>query len=430
MDRFLQYLEFVVQGMLHLVELFLRGALSLLTGEAIDPYGRAGRFKIRERVIALLGSNKTVVFATSGAGAGCQQLIWQIPGISKVFGGAQFPYLPELFDELAGRNCKSKSSLEGAIALAEAMFRKVLQAGKAADDIVAVGASAAVATNRDRRGEDRIHLAVKTGKGVFYASVTLEKGYLDRVGQGQVCDLLLLNAILWGCGLPQVELPNDLRLTSDQVVSNGRTMRMRFDACNPTSRKSLPLMILPDGQHREFTGALENPEKWLVFGGSFNPPTCGHFGMAEAAASASGRTVAFEISLKNADKDGISYDEALKRAEKMRWWTRIVIHDAPLFIDKVRRYGDGIAFLVGADTMVRLLDPKYYGTEGPARIMNEFRASRVKFYVVDRLDKQSGEFLTYDAVVPVEYRDFVVHVPGRWDVSSSEIRAEQEKRVA
>lgn len=221
------------------------------------------------------------------------------------------------------------------------------------------------------------------------------------------------------------------------------------------------------------------PNRSLVFPGSFNPVHVGHLALANASIKTlekhepyihprrhNDKPIFFELSLTNADKPSIDPKIVASRVKKFielassknntgfpQQWG-IVLTRAPLFEEKLkilrskvlnRLEGPGdsprINFLIGTDTMVRILNPKYYGNSQANMIesLQELKASGAGFVVGGRLEQSpsqatprfvSGreelEGLPEDvasAFTIMEESEF------RVDLSSSEIRkAEQEKK--
>ncbi|CAM9967304.1 unnamed protein product, partial [Discosporangium mesarthrocarpum] len=124
----------------------------------------------------------------------------------------------------------------------------------------------------------------------------------------------------------------------------------------------------------------------VVFPGSYNPLHRGHMRLMEAACSLHARRVlgdghqggagaggrggggvraVFEVSVSNADKGVLSVGEIRARVAQFidragtGWPFPLALTRAPLFKDKARLF-PGCAFVVGADTAKRIVNPKYY----------------------------------------------------------------------
>ena len=185
----------------------------------------------------------------------------------------------------------------------------------------------------------------------------------------------------------------------------------------------------------------------VVLSGSFNPVHEGHQGMLEAAvthlrekrnrekkACEEERTLsaipAFELSISNADKGQLDTNVVVQRAkqfdsdEKNRL---VLTRNAPLFTQKAKLLPNTV-FVVGYDTAVRLVDPKYYddSVDVMVRDLRMIKdAHNCSFLVCGRKDSTTGTFKTLaDVTLPAGVFDVFEPLENfRNDVSSTEIRA-------
>ncbi len=104
------------------------------------------------------------------------------------------------------------------------------------------------------------------------------------------------------------------------------------------------------------------PPPAVVFPGSFNPLHDGHTTLAEVAARVLGRPVAFELSTANVDKPDLPGDEVQRRLAQFRGYAPVWVTRAATFAQKAELF-PAATFVVGFDTAMRLVDPKYYGDE-------------------------------------------------------------------
>lgn len=336
---------------------------------------------------------------------------------------------------------RSLASAPAAAALAAAAYRQAAQlspfvsASSSSSDILGVGCSCALATGRERAGSDRVFVAAHGARGVFSASVELpprerrEEGACPaaasaalprREAQDALASRLLFRTLgaAVGCealaslslhgsgsggeeGEEKIKLEERFEESEDPISSllSGRSSCVELGA-------GLPAVVdAPRGSGR------------VYLSGSFNPLHQGHEGLLEAAVAAAAEgggaetapttgdnsspppsslpiEGAFELSVVNADKGTLTEEEVRRRVEQFsRSKSRVVLTRAPLFEQKAALFGSGASFVVGVDTAVRLLDPKYYfgGSDaGLGLCMGRIAARGAKVFVAGRKAKVGG----------------------------------------
>src|SRR6185369_2016869 len=123
---------------------------------------------------ALKRAGVSIHVIATGAGAGLQQLLWEVPGSSAYLSGATFPYSEEEQAELLGFMPEHFCSEEAAIDLASAAYMKAYKFNGPRP--VGVGITASVASEKEHRGDHRVHACVITNDFVRSVSVTLVEG--------------------------------------------------------------------------------------------------------------------------------------------------------------------------------------------------------------------------------------------------------------
>jgi hypothetical protein len=159
----------------------------------------------------------------------------------------------------------------------------------------------------------------------------------------------------------------------------------------------------------------------VIFPGSFNPAHYGHAKMAELAYHHTGQPVYFELCIHNTDKPSLDhidihyrYWNLIKFCDKA-WYGGIILTTTPLFIDKINYYITP-RFIVGTDTLSRIMDRKYYNKYYDCH-MDKLSAGACSFLHFKRNEHEFPK-------VPRECEDFVIQTIPYVDdgVSSSKIR--------
>jgi hypothetical protein len=149
--------------------------------------------------------------------------------------------------------------------------------------------------------------------------------------------------------------------------------------------------------------------------------------MARAAGELLGQPFGFELSAVNVDKPTLPPDMVLDRLAQFAGRYVVYASNAPTFVEKSRLY-EGTTFVVGYDTAVRILQPRYY-QDSEARMLAalaEIRECNSRFLVAGRADENGTFHHLDDMTIPVLVRDLFHPLPPdrfRRDISSSELRA-------
>ena len=146
--------------------------------------------EISEAVERLHASATMTYAICSGAGAGLTSLLWSVPGCSRTLIGSDFPYDSRAFAHVIGRAPEHYTSTEAAISLASAAYlsgqRCLAESRRLETPLVGLGLTAAVSTDRARRGDDKAFLAVLSAAGVNTCSVVFDRSVLSRGEEGEI----------------------------------------------------------------------------------------------------------------------------------------------------------------------------------------------------------------------------------------------------
>src|SRR5690606_32509327 len=121
-----------------------------------------------------------------------------------------------------------------------------------------------------------------------------------------------------------------------------------------------------------------------VFSGAFHPLHVGHRRMADVAARILGCPVAFEISIENVDKPPLDFLEMQSRLRQFDPSDAVWLSVAPTFVRKSALF-PGCTFVVGADTVARIGQERYYGSpQAMDAAIAEIAARGCRFLVFGR----------------------------------------------
>ena len=373
----------------------------------------------QQLISAVHVSGRKAALAITGGGSGAIGELLRIPGGSRLLIEAQVPYDEQALAAYLGFAPAQASSADTAIAMAQAARSRASRLAPAGTDLVGLGATAALVSDRPRRGEHRFHIAFANAAGIAHCTCVLAKGRRDRAAEE---DLVSRSIVLWlagACGVaapsPRSLLDADERYEEAVVPTEGAIDQL---LAGKLDRVTVQL----DGQM--MTSA---PLPSVLFPGSFNPLHEGHVMMARVAEELVQQPVAFEISVTNVDKPPLAGETVRERLRQFAWKSPLELTRAPTFIEKSRLF-PRTTFVVGADTAERLFGVRYYGGD-EARMhaaLEEIANSGGRFLVAVRIDKTGRVCALSDIPVPRRYAELFAEIPEhrfRHDTSSTEIRA-------
>jgi hypothetical protein len=162
----------------------------------------------RELVARIHASPTMVVLAVTGGGVAAIVDLLAVPGASRTVLEASVPYAGAALADLVGAPVDQATSAATAAAMAEACRRRAEALGPGPPVPVAgVACTAALVTDRPRRGEHRAHLAsAAVGAGTRLWTLALARGARDRTGEDRLVSDLVLAVVADACGLAPVML--------------------------------------------------------------------------------------------------------------------------------------------------------------------------------------------------------------------------------
>lgn len=357
------------------------------------------------------------------AGAGSQALAWlhAVGGSSRTVLEVVDRYTAPSLADATGFIPKQFTSLRVADALAEHAYGRAKWIverlpGDVGRVVFGVGLTATIATDRVKRGDHRMALAVRDAFGITSHEVVLEKGLRDRAGEEALVSRFALEAIATASGVLHAAAVD---------WSEEERLHTEFEPA-PAVRAFLAgerafLRLDPDASWAE-----DPPTRDLALvSGSFHPVHEGHFELARVAAEHSGRQVVFELPLANAAKGEVPLQTARRRAAQFATRAPLMLTRAPLFVQKAELF-PGALFVIGADTADRVVDPRFYDGS-PERMrgaLQEIRSRGCRFLVAGRASRDTFRTLE-DVALPEGFEDLFEGLPEaefRKDVSSTEIR--------
>src|SRR5580692_2210529 len=148
----------------------------------------------QQLISAIQGSGRKAVLAITGGGSGAISELLRVPGGSRLLIEAQVPYDTAALAAFLGFAPAQASSADTAIAMARNARSRAANLMPAGTDVVGLGATAALVSDRPRRGEHRFHIAIAASAGIAHCTGVLAKGRRDRAAEE---DLVSRAIILW-----------------------------------------------------------------------------------------------------------------------------------------------------------------------------------------------------------------------------------------
>jgi len=303
-----------------------------------------------DRIERILNSGCRAVLVTTGGGSSAPNALLTTPGASRFVVEVHTPYSPEALEQFLGEKQEHSVSPATAQKLAAQAFDQSVQCRTPDTEYhpVGIACTAALQTDRERRGDDRAFICIKTaGAKKLYA----------------------------------LHFSKTSRAEQEELLSDW-------------------LLVLI----AQATGA----ERGLMMPGSFNPVHQGHLNLLKVAEEMTGLRGVFELSCANVDKPALEETDCLCRTATIKDIPVAITH-APRFIRKAELYPK-TTFAVGFDTAIRFIrdytsdDWKKFRTLETRFLVAGRRCGGV-FQTLENLNLPEGFETLFEAIPESKFRE-------------------------
>ena len=374
--------------------------------------------EIRNLVKNLYESSADSLYSLAITGGGVKVVDWllSVPGASNRILEVVVPYSTPSLTKYLGKSIGRSVSLETALILANKAYKEAKQKHPGKNHFVGIGVTASLDTNRLKRSQNKFYMVAKTDKKLLGYSAIFSKGLRDRSTEDQITSRAILSLMYEVAGLE-----NNIEMNLFEDDKFIRYSRLEFMIDELFQGKKDYIFVDPSGlvsDCLDFSG--------ILIPGSFNPLHQGHIGMMKSGSKVlKDSHVLFELSISNVDKPDLDKKELMRRIRQFQGLSGIIITRSPMFVEKSKLF-PGCKFIVGIDTMERILDKKYYQSEKDLLdTISEFKKLGIQFLVVGRSDID-GQFKSLsDIQIDESVKSLILEISEsdfRIDVSSRDLR--------
>ena len=264
----------------------------------------------QQLISAVHASGRKAALAITGGGSGAIGELLRVPGGSRLLIEAQVPYDAMALAAFLGFEPAQACSSDTAIAMARCVRARAARLVPVGTELVGLGATAALVSDRPRRGEHRFHIAIANSAGIAHCTCVLAKGRRDRAAEEDVVSRAIILWLATACGV-DAPSPRSLLDTDEQFAE---TAVATVDAIDQLLAGEVDrVTVQPDGQL-----VLSAPPAPVLLPGSFNPVHEGHVTLARVAEDLRQQPSAFEISVINVDKPPLAGETVRHRVDAIR----------------------------------------------------------------------------------------------------------------
>ena len=353
-------------------------------------------------------SKYKITYVSSGGGTNAISSFLKVPGASNTILESYVPYSKKSMDIFLNKKPDHYCSLNTCLSMAANAYKKSLQIENTTNTkyLIGVAVTASLATTYTKIGEHKFYIAIQTDSYTKTVSCVLDKGSRTRELEEELITEYVLSLIAESCSIKR-DLPQHNEKVEVQTTQAEKSWKklLNNQINFVSSDKSIPELIFP---------------------GSFNPLHDGHLKMRELAEKKTGMRATFEICARNADKPPLTFHEIKRTLDQFNENDSWVMTSAGRFSEKAEMFPNSV-FIIGADTLVRVFDEKFYlNKKDMINHIERFNDHNVHFLVFGR--KVNNKFISLrDIAIPDNIRQRCTgfdEASFRDDISSTELRLE------